>query len=167
MTRNVKTNPAYRAWRDMIRRCKDHQAYEDVTVCEAWLDFEVFEKWHNENWPGIKGFQLDKDILIPGNNVYSPEGCAFVPSALNALVTVEKPKTGGFPPGVSINGSGFKAQLRVRSKLVYLGTFRTVEQASRAYRQGKEDQVKAMAYENRHAITEEVFEALMKWSVNS
>lgn len=167
MTRNAKTNPAYRAWRDMVRRCKDHQAYEDVTICSEWLDFETFEKWHMENWPGVNGFQLDKDILVRGNKVYSPQTCAYVPSAINNMVTVEKPKEGLLPIGVSVNGKAFKAQLRVKSRLVHLGTFLTAEEASRAYAQGKENQIKAMAYENKHLISDRVFEALMKWSVNS
>ena len=158
---------AYRAWKDMCRRCEEQPAYTDCTVCDEWQDFEGFVDWYIGNCPGVNGFDLDKDILSVEEKIYSPATCAFVPRAINLLINVEKTKAGSFPIGVSINGDKFKAQIRVKSKMVYLGTFATIEDASAAYRAGKENHVKAMAYEFRHMITDKVFNALMKWSVNS
>lgn len=158
---------AYRAWKEMHRRCNEQKAYADCTVCAEWQDFEVFAPWYIENCPGEKGFDLDKDILSKGVKVYSPYTCAFVPRAINVLINVEKTKTGAFPIGVSVNGDKFKAQLRVKGKLIHLGTFATIEDASAAYKSGKENHVKAMAYEYRHLISDRVFDALMSWRVNS
>lgn len=50
--------------------------------------FSNFLKWFNGNY--IKGYALDKDILIKGNKVYSPETCCFVPYEINTLVTNRK-----------------------------------------------------------------------------
>lgn len=158
---------AYRAWQDMHRRCNDHPAYAGCIVCGEWQDFEGFVGWYIENCPGTKGFELDKDILSATKKIYSPSTCAFVPKEINLLINVEKTKDGAFPIGVSVNGDKFKAQLRVKRKLIHLGTFATIEDASAAYRSCKENHVKAMAYEYRHIIGERVFEALMQWTVNS
>lgn len=41
----------------------------------------------DENWkPHMEGWHLDKDILLKGNKVYSPETCAFVPAKINSLL---------------------------------------------------------------------------------
>lgn len=47
-----------------------------------------FKKWFDENY--IKGYELDKDILIKGNRIYSPDTCCFVPSFINRLYTSSK-----------------------------------------------------------------------------
>jgi len=33
-----------------------------------------------------EGKHLDKDILIPGNKIYSPDRCIFVSSLINLLI---------------------------------------------------------------------------------
>lgn len=77
----VKTK-AYTAWYNMLLRCysetkpKRYVTYDDCTVCDDWHNFQVFSKWFNENY--IKGFELDKDLLVNGNRVYSPDTCKFV-----------------------------------------------------------------------------------------
>ena len=69
----------YVAWDAMLQRCYDdklhkrHPSYKDCTVCEEWLNFQNFAKWFNDN--NIDGCQLDKDLLIKGNKIYSPETC--------------------------------------------------------------------------------------------
>ena len=84
----------YRIWRAMLRRCyytlpsgkRAHPSYEGVTVCDRWLDFQVFAEWYEQNYPsGAEpgDYQLDKDIRIEGNKVYHPEGCQFVTMEAN------------------------------------------------------------------------------------
>ena len=81
----------FRSWKNMLRRCYDPvhsvKSYSDVTVCEEWLNFTNFYYWHLENDYALDGedLQLDKDILIPGNRVYSPEACLLVPASVNLL----------------------------------------------------------------------------------
>ena len=81
----IETQP-HATWRAMLRRCygPEHRpAYEDVTVCEEWLNFQTFADWYEENHPGTAGLELDKDIKIKGNRVYRPEACQFVTKAEN------------------------------------------------------------------------------------
>ena len=79
---------AQQLWRNMIKRCyyendpKNYMAY-GTTVDPRWHQFasfledlptlDNFEKWLNK-----EGYQLDKDIKVPGSNVYSKETCSFV-----------------------------------------------------------------------------------------
>ena len=76
----------------MLRRCyyrgaRHHQkSYDGVTVCPAWRNFQVFAEWFEANYPRDGGaYQLDKDFKVPGNTVYGPDTCAFVPQAANLL----------------------------------------------------------------------------------
>tara|TARA_R110000787_G_scaffold4900_1_gene18512 strand:+ start:198 stop:707 length:510 start_codon:yes stop_codon:yes gene_type:complete len=72
----------YSTWKSMLMRCysdKYHAkfpSYKECEVCDEWLDFQVFASWFVVNY--IDGFQLDKDIKIDGNKLYSPSTCMFV-----------------------------------------------------------------------------------------
>lgn len=48
-----------------------------------------------------KYWHLDKDILVAGNKIYSPETCLFVPNRINSLL-IRGVKTGPLPLGVSM-----------------------------------------------------------------
>lgn len=80
----------YRAWKEMLRRCysvkshKERPTYIGCSVALEWLIFSNFRAWMiQQDW---EGNQLDKDILITGNKVYSPETCAFVSGQLNSFM---------------------------------------------------------------------------------
>lgn len=76
----------YRTWKSMLRRCyyeKDNISYNDCKVCEEWLLFSNFKSWMEEqNYEA--GLHLDKDILVPGNKLYSPSNCVFIPNEINS-----------------------------------------------------------------------------------
>ncbi len=76
---------AFSIWRAMLRRCyyrgsQHHQpSYEGGRVAKEWHNFQTFAEWFEENYPTDgKRYQLDKDIITPGNKVYSPKACSFV-----------------------------------------------------------------------------------------
>lgn len=81
---NIKRIPTriFSIWQAMIGRCYDAKVqekcptYKDCTVCDEWHNFQNFADWYELNY--IEGYQLDKDIKIDGNRVYSPETCLFV-----------------------------------------------------------------------------------------
>lgn len=82
-----RENKAYTTWRNMIARCycSDRQdiqpTYKGCTVDKEWHNFQVFSEWYELNY--IAGQQLDKDIKVKGNKVYSAETCLFVSSRKN------------------------------------------------------------------------------------
>ena len=162
----------YRYWLNMFHRCyrKDHpncRTYESCSVGEGFHSFENFEEWCDRQVGfGNKGWHLDKDILLKGNKVYSPEACCFVPQEINVLFTKREVARGDYPIGVSRKnkGGGYQVQLsQFRDK--YLGTYATPEEAFLAYKQAKETYIKEVANKWKDQIDPRVYNALMKYEV--
>lgn len=78
----------YTTWTSMMHRCydanfhKNNKTYKDCTVCPEWHNFQTFAEWMSSQ--EYEGKQLDKDIKIKGNKVYSPDTCMFVTHGDNA-----------------------------------------------------------------------------------
>ena len=95
----------YDTWSGMLRRAyndeykKKYPTYEGVTVCEEWHSFMNFRSWMVEqDW---NGKHLDKDILVKGNKIYSPDTCVFVDAVVNIFITDSAAARGEYPIGVS------------------------------------------------------------------
>lgn len=172
---NDRGVPPYATWSQMLTRCyskrylKQTPSYKDCIVCEQWKRYSNFEKWFNDPSNGYKdGYCLDKDILVKGNKVYSPDTCCFVPNEINALLIKHDSKRGKYPIGVSLHNKKYCARINVYQKgSVWLGTFDTPEMAFYAYKQAKEEYIKSMAtqYYNEGKITQKVYNALMNYKV--
>lgn len=98
--------PFYLRWSKLLERCysksyKDkHPTYRDVTVCQEWHTFSVFKSWmETQDW---EGKQLDKDLLVQGNSIYSPETCCFISTTVNGFMVKSNSSRGEFPIGVSL-----------------------------------------------------------------
>lgn len=155
-------------WNSMLLRCykKNHPCYLDVYVCSEWLTFSNFKKWFDENY--IEGYDLDKDILVKGNKVYSPDTCCFVPPRINVLV-INSPNNNGLPKGVRKYrfGDGYIAECNLKGRRRSLGIFKSPNEAFQAYKQAKESYVKEVAqeYYDRDKIAKKVYDALMRYEV--
>ena len=82
--------PIYKIWFSMLKRCyawdrdSTYSSYEGCEVCDEWLYFSKFKHWMDrQDWYGM---ELDKDIINPGNKVYSPENCAFIDGYVNKFI---------------------------------------------------------------------------------
>lgn len=97
--------PVYLTWANMLMRCysDEHHAkfptYKGCTVFLDWLTFSEFSAWVLTQ--DYKGKQLDKDILLPGNKVYSKSSCIFVSGGLNKFINGVGAARGEWPIGVS------------------------------------------------------------------
>ena len=176
---NVKYNhvhiPSYHTWGQMLKRCYSKEfldrqpTYRGCSVCEEWWSFSNFKKWFDENY--IEGDSLDKDILFKHNKLYSPKTCCFVPNEINVLLCKSDKKRGKMPIGVHerklVNGSSYMAYLNKNGSRINLGTFYSVEDAFKAYKQAKEAHIKDMAtqYYKDGKITKKVYDALMRYEV--
>lgn len=143
----------YITWRSMLMRCycSKYQAKEPTyigcTVTEDWLTFSNFKKWMETQ--DFEDKQLDKDILIQGNKIYSPETCIFVSPTINSLFTRSDASRGKYKIGVcfKIENGKFLAQCNVNGKRKHLGYYLTEEEAHQAYRIFKQAHIQTLALE--------------------
>lgn len=170
----------YNAWFHMIRRCFDkkynnlHKTYNDVNCCEEWLYYPNFYEWlHSqpnfEQWFEGDRWNLDKDILIKGNKIYSPETCCLVPQNVNTLFERKESQRGKYPIGVSKTKTGYCAQCSnpYNKSSKWIGVYNTAEQAFNAYKEYKENLIKQVARNeyNMGNITKQCCEAMMNYEV--
>ncbi len=167
--KNGKNTKVYQTWRDMIRRCYSEktqatrQTYENCSVDEYWHSFQNFAKWYNENY--VEGYQLDKDILIKGNKIYSSDKCLFVPKIINTLFTKSNKSRGDVPIGVTKQGNKFIAQCHINGKRIYFGSYTTPEEAFNISKINKEGEIKRIANLYRDTITEQCYQAMINYQV--
>lgn len=164
---------AYHAWGNMLTRCYDERlrsrfpTYADCTVCESWLNYQNFAKWFNENNYNIDDYEVDKDLIKNGNKVYCPQFCALVPRDLNILLSKPKITSKKLPVGVSRNGKSFRSRYSGLDNItIFIGNFKTAQEAHQEYVIAKEAYVKEVANKWRGRIDERVYNSLMNWTVN-
>ena len=165
---------AYTTWYNMIRRCYDPEYHEkrptylDCHVCDEWLDYQCFAQWYENQTYNHKGYEIDKDLLMPKNKIYSPETCCFVPSQLNSLLVDCGSVRGEYPQGVSFDriAKGFQAHINFNGKRKKLGCFDDPKEAYQVYKAAKERHVKNEALKWANSIQWEVFVALMNWELS-
>lgn len=137
--------PFYATWIDMLRRCYSPRvqviqaSYVGCTVDPEWHRFSEFKKWMiGKDW---EGNDLDKDILIPGNRVYSSRACIFISSSLNKFLISGSSRRGEWPIGVHWAGrrSRFASQCSnpFTGKKDNLGYFSCPDAAHEAWRKRK------------------------------
>lgn len=166
-----KHTKAYRAWNGMFTRCYRHRdentSYVGCSVAREWHDFQVFAEWLSNQSKSSLEYAIDKDILVSGNKVYSPQTCALVPLEINNLLVFRDSCRGELPQGVSLNKNKkrFIAHVRINSKSKHLGVFDCPQEAHQAYRVAKEAYVKEKALEWQDRIADNVFQALMNWEL--
>jgi hypothetical protein len=165
-----KVSLAYAKWSSMLSRCytkkfiSRYPTYINCSVDERWHNFQIFAEWFEENYR--EGFELDKDILVKGNKVYSPETCCFVPAEVNTILVKNDSRRGELPIGVSKNGTKFQAHITAStSRPTSLGTYNTVNEAFSAYKNKKEEHIKNIANKWSSSIEEDVYKALINYQV--
>lgn len=162
----------YKIWGAVLSRCyspisvEKFPTYKNVTVCEEWLNFQNFAKWFDINYnpETMKGWQLEKDILVKGNKIYSPETCCFVPAEINNLFTKRNISRGKHPIGVHKSDNKFISQFSSKTKN-YIGSFDTPEEAFQAYKIAKELYIKEIADKWRGQIPEKVYNAMYNYKI--
>ena len=158
----------YNTWHDMIRRCynegtKDKfPAYYGICkVCNQWLNMQIFSEWFEENkYECGERLHIDKDILYPGNKIYSPDTCILVPQRINMLF-MNKPNKRGLPNGIRKAYGKYLAKYNNEE----LGAYTTLEDAYNVYAAKKEENIKQIADEYKELIPEKLYVALYNYKV--
>ena len=174
MIDGVKTKE-YVLWCSMLQRCyydsfkKKYPTYEYCKVSDNFKYYEYFYEWcQNQIGFGVDGFELDKDLLIKGNKVYSETTCVFLPTEINSLLVKNTASRGKYPVGVSWHNASKSFSARVnksKGKREWLGSFNTELEAFKAYKQAKESFIKEQANKWKCKIDERAYNALMNYQV--
>ena len=149
-----------RVWSSMLQRVysNNYSAYKGCTVDERWHNFQNFAKWYEENY--IEGFELDKDILVKGNKIYSPETCCFVPLEINTIFKNDRQK--GYNKTVDEN---FIVRVNKTNYRETIGRFNTELEAFQAYKKVKEAYIKEVADKWKGQITDQVYQAMYNYEI--
>ena len=170
--RNTKE---YELWSNMLQRCysdtykKKQPTYIGCDVSDKFKSYEYFYEWcHSQIGFGMDGWQLDKDLLIKGNKIYSESTCVFIPREINQTLVKRAASRGEYLIGVCWNkkANAFKATVnKNKGEQEYLGLFNTELEAFNAYKEAKEAFVKEQANQWKGKIDERAYNALMNYTV--
>lgn len=162
----------YEYWCSMMKRCYSglHSSYKRFSVCKEWHNFQVFAAWWDSNPYGKLGWQLDKDLLIKNNLIYSPTTCVFIPSKINGFI--KRYRLNDLPLGVDEVYSkagevGYRSQGCEDGNVIGLGySYDIPEDAFSAYKEHKEDLAKLLALKWEGRIEHKAFSALYNYNVD-
>lgn len=165
----------YVLWTSMLSRCysdifkKKRPTYECCEVSENFKSYEYFYEWCNKQVGfNNKDWQMDKDLLIKGNKVYSENTCVFIPSEINLTLVKSTASRGEHLIGVywSKTANAFVARVRKnKGKQEHLWLFKTELEAFNAYKKAKEAFVKEQANKFKSQIDPRAYNALMNYQV--
>lgn len=169
------TSKAYVLWSSMLDRCystKMHKKRPRYSVCDVSEYFKTFSKfsdWCNKQTSfGVDGFDLDKDLIIKGNSVYSEHTCCFLPQEINKSLQKTNKLRGELPIGVCFDKTRgkYRASIKRYGKHINLGRFECKFEAFQTYKVAKEAYLKELAEKWKGKIDNRAYEALMKYEVS-
>jgi hypothetical protein len=139
-------------WNSILARCKVGGSVQKrlpscVGSSNGFKDFQEFTTWatlqHGYLHKDVNGkfWQLDKDLSIFGNKIYSAETCIFVPHRINTLLTTPFSVETNYPIGVYWDKTECKFISKCRDGngggQVYLGSFDCKSEAHKAWQSFK------------------------------
>lgn len=147
--------PYYNTWAGMLERCYSRKfhvknpTYSDCSVDPAWLRFSTFKAWMAEQpW---EGNQVDKDLLVQGNKVYSAAACCFIHRTVNTFILDNPSTRGAYPTGVTYDATKRKFAAQCNNprtgKRGHIGYFLCPKEAHVAWATKKLEHATALAAE--------------------
>lgn len=177
-TVNRKAVLSYKKWHSMMSRCyknnfnEANPSYTNAKVAEEWHSFQKFAKWHENNYyeVGNETMQLDKDILVKNNKLYSSETCLYVPQRINNLFTDSASKRGRLPIGVAFRKdkkiNPYQSYCNNNGKRIHLGYYSTPEDAFSVYKAFKKKLINEVAEEYKDKIPKKLYEAMRDFKIS-
>lgn len=159
--------PFYNRWYHILRRCYDKKfheynpCYTGCSVVDEWKIFSNFKSWmERQDW---EGKELDKDFLFPGNKIYGPDTCIFIPHKINSFLTIGRTKDSDYPLGCSYSKSNkkFISRIEIDNKKVILGKF---DDPMEAHRKWQIKKIEAISIVLHDVVDNKLKESLLRIS---
>ena len=157
------TSNSYYKWKNMVQRCYDKKVhkkykpeYKDKSVCEEWLNYSNFRSWFDEHYVPCKNNQidLDKDLLVQGNKIYSPETCVFLVHYQNLMFEGKRGNC------VYVNKDGtFSVDGKKNN------SYKTYEEALEFVTVRQIEKIESVAKKCKGTIPMCAYEAMLNWDV--
>lgn len=166
----------YSVWKGIVSRCYNpkekevNKSYRDVICCDDWLCFQNFAEWYSKNYYeiGNERMHIDKDILVKGNKIYSPENCLIVPERINILFVKNKNKRGKYPIGVHYDDREkcFVAGYNLFKESIRVGYYNNpIKAFYKGYKPAKEKLIKKVADQYKDKIPKKLYDAMYNYIV--
>jgi hypothetical protein len=173
-TISQKPTRQYVVWSMMLQRCymswinPNNVSYNGCSVCNEWHNFQKFADWYDENYYTVsrEEMNLDKDILVKGNKVYSPETCIFAPKNINILFIKSSAARGNLPIGVTLSRNSYMMQYHDENGKLINAAFKNSSEAFQAYKNGKERTIQKVAEKYKCDIPRKLYSAMMNYRVD-
>lgn len=159
---------AYIKWANILSRCYIRRPitapWEDVEVCDEWLNYQNFARWYEGNFKYyMDGWEIDKDLIDKNSKIYSPDTCVFLPKEINgALISnvrgstytgaTFRPLTNNWVAAVW-HEDGFKTS----------NVFNTEQEALDFQKSSKEFKVRKLADKWKDLLSDKAYQALQSW----
>lgn len=165
----------YTVWSGIFWRCYDERklirnpTYRGCYIREDWYNFQEFAVWITKQPQFLPGWDLDKDLLVKGNNCYSVDTCCLLPAEINCFFAI-KNSDNGCPPGVhfATREGKYKAQIKDQysgSNQRYLGMSVDPLEMFYVYKKAKEEQAKFLAEKWKSQLDSKAYEKLISWTI--
>ena len=170
-----KKTKEYALWCSMLDRCysnklhEKYPTYKDCSVSKNFAFFTFFVEWcRKQTGFNQSDFNLDKDLLIKGNKIYSENACCFLPKEVNIALTKRENLRGDSPIGVKFCkfSNKFTSRICRDGKFIHLGYFDDELTAFNAYKIEKEQYLQELAYRYKGRISDSAYYALISYQVD-
>lgn len=163
----------YNTWVAMHRRAENYSGtkptYKDVSISKEWWNYQNFAKWYNNNRYDVPNdkLRLDKDILVPGNKLYSEQTCCLIPDRINQIFKQYQPKADGLPTGVTREYNRYRIRISYYDEFGIIHhhreSFDNCDDAFNHYKVYKELFIHEMAEQYKSIIPYTVYLALKNY----
>jgi hypothetical protein len=170
----------YNVWLHMINRCnlgsrsqQVNSTYVGCEVTDEWRNYDNFHGWlmsnkyFNMRCANGHWYQLDKDLKIRGNKLYSPETCLFIPRSINTFLTKRNKLRGEYLIGVYKYANKYRAMISnpLTGKNEHIGLFESEIDAFNAYKDRKENISRVLAINLKEYICSITYDSLLNYKV--
>ena len=140
---SLKGTKSYSTWRNMLKRVYGSvnktqiRQYNGTSVHPHWYNFQNFAEWYHNQidhfGPVDFRWNIDKDLLVPGNREYGPDTCCVIPEQINTLLVDHAFARGNLPLGVTRIKRFYQVSINKFGQQTYVGRYPSIRSAQLAY----------------------------------